>query len=103
MESPMKSRGRPVAFVVPKPGADQGEEKVKKLKEFVASRLGKTLILRDIYFVSDLPKTRNAKVMRRVIKSVFIGEDPDDLQALINPEVIEEIRDLGKNDKGTRS
>jgi len=93
----------PVAFVVPKPGADQGEEKVKKLKEFVASRLGKTLILRDIYFVSDLPKRRNAKVMRRVIKPVFIGEDPGDLQALINPEVIEEIRDLGKNDKGTRS
>jgi acetyl-CoA synthetase len=44
-----------------------------------------------VEFVSDLPKTRNAKVMRRVVRSAHLGQDPGDLSALVNPEVVDEI------------
>jgi acetyl-CoA synthetase len=40
----------------------------------------------------DVPKTRNAKVMRRVIQAAYLGEPPGDLSALVNPEAVEEIR-----------
>ncbi len=43
-------------------------------------------------FVSALPKTRNAKVMRRVIRAAYLGEDPGDLSALENPAAVDEIR-----------
>lgn len=43
-------------------------------------------------FVSDLPKTRNTKILRRVVKAVVTGGDPGDLTALLNPEAIEELR-----------
>lgn len=35
----------------------------------VNSHIGKALCPKDIHVVEDLPKTRNSKVMRRVIKS----------------------------------
>jgi acetyl-CoA synthetase len=41
---------------------------VDRLKALVAARLGKPLP-EAILFVGDLPKTRNAKVMRRVIRA----------------------------------
>jgi len=43
-------------------------------------------------FVSQLPKTRNMKVMRRVVRAAYNGEPPGDLSALLNPESVEEIQ-----------
>jgi acetyl-CoA synthetase len=54
--------------------------------------MGKPLAPKNIRFVADIPKTRNAKVMRRVIKAAYLGEEPGDLSALVNPEAVEEIK-----------
>jgi acetyl-CoA synthetase len=62
------------------------------LRMLVASAMGKPLIPRDILFVTDLPKTRNAKVMRRMIRAAYLGEDPGDTSSLLNPEAVEQIR-----------
>jgi len=43
-------------------------------------------------FVSDLPKTRNAKVMRRMIRSAYLGQNLGDTSSLVNPEAVEEIK-----------
>jgi len=63
-----------------------------ELKQMVISEMGKPLTPKDILFVSDLPKTRNAKVMRRIIRSAYLGEEPGDISSLLNPEAIEEIK-----------
>jgi acetyl-CoA synthetase len=65
-----------------------------ELKFLVARDMGKPLAPSKIYFVSALPKTRNAKVMRRVLRSAYLGEDPGDLSALENPQAIDEIRQI---------
>jgi acetyl-CoA synthetase len=62
-----------------------------ELKALVAKDMGKPLAPSAIHFVSAIPKTRNAKVMRRVIRSAYLGEDPGDLSALENPKSVEEI------------
>jgi acetyl-CoA synthetase len=62
-----------------------------ELKSLVARDMGKPLAPSRIHFVSALPKTRNAKVMRRVIRSAYLGQDPGDLSALENPKSVEEI------------
>jgi len=66
-----------------------------ELKILVARDMGKPLAPSKIHFVSALPKTRNAKVMRRVIRAAYLGEDPGDLSALENPHTVDEIRQLG--------
>jgi acetyl-CoA synthetase len=63
-----------------------------ELKALVSKDMGKPLAPSKIHFVSALPKTRNAKIMRRVIRSAYLGEDPGDLSALENPNAVEEIK-----------
>jgi acetyl-CoA synthetase len=43
-------------------------------------------------FVSELPKTRNMKTMRRLIRSALTGEPTGDLSALVNPEAFDELK-----------
>lgn len=65
-----------------------------ELKQLIAKEMGKPLQPNRIHFVSALPKTRNAKVMRRVIRAAYLGEDAGDLSALENPKTVEEIKIL---------
>lgn len=69
----------------PSPGLEQA------LMALVATRLGKPLKPAAVRFVGDLPKTRNAKVMRRVIRAAYLGDAPGDLSSLENPQAVEEI------------
>lgn len=81
-----------VVFCVLHPDQPPTEEIRGKLKQHVAASLGKPLSPQKVLFVSQLPKTRNAKVMRRMIRAAYLGEDPGDTSSLLNPEAMEEIR-----------
>jgi acetyl-CoA synthetase len=81
-----------VAFCVLKTGTEVSESLESELKSVVAKDMGKPLAPSRIHFVAALPKTRNAKVMRRVIRAAYLGEDAGDLSALENPNAVEEIR-----------
>lgn len=81
-----------VVFIVLKPGNEPSPELSQAIGETIAARLGKALKPEKILFVPDLPKTRNAKVMRRVIRAAYLGQEPGDLSALENPKAVEAIR-----------
>jgi acetyl-CoA synthetase len=81
-----------VSFVVLKPGFNASEELREELKVQVVKVMGKTLKPRDIKFVADLPKTRSAKIIRRIIKATFLGEDVSDISSVENPNAVEEIK-----------
>lgn len=84
-----------IAFCVLAQDCQWCEDLRQELRELVAKNLGKPLAPREILFVRDLPKTRNAKVMRRVIRAAYLGENPGDTSSLVNPEAVEEIRRAG--------
>ena len=87
-----------VCFCVPGDQvADPSLEAV--LKGLVASRLGKPLRPERVYFVAELPRTRNAKIMRRVIRAAYLGEAPGDLSSLENPQAVAAITQLVKSDR----
>jgi len=81
-----------VAFVVLKPGVSPSEELRQELMERVVAALGKPLKPREIRFTTALPKTRNAKIMRRVIRAAYLGQDPGDVSSLEDPAAVEAIR-----------
>ncbi len=85
-----------VCFCVLRPEETARPGLAEELKALVAARLGKPLRPQTIEFVRDLPKTRNAKVMRRVIRSAYLHEDPGDLSSLENPRAVDEIRTVGR-------
>jgi acetyl-CoA synthetase len=80
-------------FCVAKPGTDADSERVA---EAVAAELGKAFRPERILWVSALPKTRSAKIVRRAVRAKAIGEDPGDLSSLENPESLEEIESLAR-------
>jgi len=82
-----------VVFCVLEEGCVSCEELRQELNQMVVLALGKPLAPREIRFVSDLPKTRNAKVMRRMIRAAYLGMDPGDTSSLVNPEAVAEIRE----------
>ncbi|OGP20517.1 MAG: AMP-dependent synthetase [Deltaproteobacteria bacterium GWA2_57_13] len=81
-----------ICFCVLNTGFAATEVLAEAIKELVAQNLGKPLKPSVVKFVKDLPKTRNAKVMRRVIRDAYLKQEMGDLSALENPSSVEEIR-----------
>ena len=75
-----------------------------RLREAVAEGLGAAFRPQNIVFVSDLPRTRNQKIMRRVVRALYVGDDPGDLQSLANPGILDDLREaLSSPEPETRS
>ena len=81
-----------VCFCVLKKGANGDLTLAGELKKNVGRDLGKALAPREVVFVADIPKTRNAKVMRRIVRAVYLGEKLGDTSALENPASLDEIK-----------
>ena len=79
-------------FVVPKAGTDESPELRGELCDLVAERLGKSFRPSQVRFTDALPKTRNAKVLRRAVRAVQTGKDLGDVSALEDPSTIEAIK-----------
>jgi acetyl-CoA synthetase len=75
-------------FCVARPDADPSVDDVAAA---VTAELGKAFKPDRIVFVSALPKTRSAKIVRRAVRAQVLGRDPGDLSSLENPEALEEI------------
>jgi acetyl-CoA synthetase len=80
---------------VPVAGKDTGPAFETALRDCIASALGAAYRPKRIVVLDALPKTRNLKTMRRVIRALLIGEEPGDLSSLLNPESLDPIRAAG--------
>ncbi|WP_308639691.1 AMP-binding protein [Paenibacillus silvisoli] len=93
-----------VCFVVPVSGLPVDETGAASLAAelilWIADRLGKAFKPKAIHPVRALPRTRNAKVMRRVIRAAYLAADPGDLSALENPEAVDVIHRLAQGTDG---
>jgi acetyl-CoA synthetase len=90
---PHELKGETVwCYVVLKPHHQPDETLKAELRRLVADRLGRPFAPDRIGFVTQLPKTRNAKILRRAIRAAALDQDPGDLSGLENPQALEEIK-----------
>ncbi len=82
-----------VCACVPMPGVGAGNGLTEELSAAIVRGMGASYRPERILLVDDLPRTRNMKIMRRVLRAVFEDRDPGDLSALANPEAIEHFRE----------
>jgi acetyl-CoA synthetase len=78
-------------FCIPAPEVATGDGLAAEVSGLVADELGKAFRPDRVVFVSALPKTRSAKIMRRAVRAKALGADPGDLSSLENPEALDEI------------
>jgi len=83
-----------VVFAVPRPGADPAPIAAAVTRSIERS-LGKPFKPAAVHLVPRLPKTRNGKILRRVIRNVFLGDPPGDLSAVDDMGSLDPIRSLG--------
>ena len=76
------------------PGHEASDELAAEVKATAAATLGKAFQPERILFVSALPKTRSAKIVRRAVRAKAIGADPGDLSSLENPDALDEIANV---------
>jgi len=55
--------------------------------------MGPIVVMKDIQFINTLPKTRSGKIMRRVMKSLMMGEELGDLSTIEEEASVDEIRE----------
>jgi acetyl-CoA synthetase len=83
-----------VCFVVLHRGFEESAELREALAQTVVAALGKVDRPRAVRFVDDLPKTRSAKILRRLIQRRYLGEpELGDMSSVANPEALDAIRD----------
>lgn len=78
-------------FVRLREGFAGSEELRREIEESLVESLGKALKPGAILFLSDLPRTRNGKILRRLVRAAYLGEAPGDVSAMENPASLDEI------------
>lgn len=85
------------AFVVLKPELEPSEELKGQIVGYVRRKLGPIYSIETdcIQFVSELPKTKSGKIMRRILKKIAAGERDieklGDLSTLADPEILQKL------------
>ena len=83
----------PVAFVVPRAGFEDSKQLQSELSKAIVDAVGAIARPSRVVVVSTVPRTRSGKIMRRVLRDLAHGEEPQgDLTSLENPDAIELVR-----------
>jgi acetyl-CoA synthetase len=89
---PDETKGEAVWCFVVATDANANAELAGELAELVASELGRPFKPSRVVIVDALPKTRSAKILRRAVRAVAVGEDPGDMSSAENPQALDDIR-----------
>jgi acetyl-CoA synthetase len=92
---PHHLKGQAVYAFVIYEGHLEEELTIKDINETVSRIIGPIAKPDKIQFVKGLPKTRSGKIMRRILRKIAEGEmhNLGDTSTLLDPEVINEIKD----------
>ena len=82
-----------VVFFVADNKDDSGLESI--VSDFISEKIGKVAKPKFVFQLSDLPKTRTGKIMRRLLKSKLLGKELGDLSSLENPQILDEVQKIG--------
>jgi acetyl-CoA synthetase len=86
-------------YVALKPGFQPSDELAQKVSQTIVTEIGSIARPKNVWIVTDMPKTRSGKIMRRVIASISNFADVGDVTTLANPEIVDEIRHHVQSEK----
>jgi acetyl-CoA synthetase len=75
-------------------------ELAEEIRMTVGRQLGAALRPARVHLLQELPRTRNAKIMRRVIRAAYLGLPPGDITALENPAAVDQVAAIGRAARG---
>jgi acetyl-CoA synthetase len=88
------------AFVTLRGGFTPGQEMLEELRNHVGEKIGAIAKPDQIFFTAELPKTRSAKIMRRLLRDVAEGRVLGDTTTLADPTVLASIKQQYEGTEG---
>ena len=85
---------RIVLFLVMNKSYDLKKELIKKIKHKIREDASPRHVPSKIIKVSDIPRTKNGKIVELAVKDVIEGNKIKNIQALANPEILKEFKDI---------
>ncbi|MCK4650872.1 acetate--CoA ligase [Candidatus Babeliales bacterium] len=82
-----------VVFAVIRNGFDNKNNLKEQVILNFRNQIGAFVKPKNVYFVNSLPKTRSGKILRRVLRSIVLGESLGDITTLENEACLDEIKD----------
>src|SRR5260370_24898856 len=79
-------------FVTLKEGVQPTEKLKEELKQHVVRKIGAIARPDDIFFASELPKTRSTKIIRRLLRDIAEGRILGDTTTLADPAVVAKLK-----------
>jgi acetyl-CoA synthetase len=89
-------------YISVKPGVEPSQEVADKVSRMIETEIGKVARPKNVWIVTDMPKTRSGKIMRRVIASISNFTDVGDITTLANPDVVEGVLHQVQSEKVAR-
>ncbi|MBN2361343.1 MAG: acetate--CoA ligase [Deltaproteobacteria bacterium] len=81
----------PDLYIALKPGLTGSDDLAKRIQDAVVKEIGSIARPRKVWIVSDMPKTRSGKIMRRVLSAISNNTAVGDVMTLANPDIVTEI------------
>jgi acetyl-CoA synthetase len=78
-------------YCVPLAGVTPDAELRDAVRAAVVHELGKAFAPAEVRFVTALPKTRTAKIVRRAVRAAALGEDLGDLSSIEDTSVLKQF------------
>ena len=66
------------------------------ISKTIVSNFGSFALPKKIYYISELPKTRSGKILRRLLRSILenpLAKNYGDISTILNKEIIYEIKE----------
>jgi acetoacetyl-CoA synthetase len=67
---------------------------IEKLKKTIRSEASPRHVPAKIIEVSDIPRTKNGKIVELAVKNIIEGNKIKNIQALANPNVLKQYKNL---------
>jgi len=88
---PDEITGEAIVLFVVLENKTENEDIENEIREFISEKIGKVARPKKVFTISDLPKTRTGKIMRRLLRAKLLDKTLGDLSTLENPHVLDEI------------
>jgi acetyl-CoA synthetase len=90
---PHEIKGQGIAaFATLRSGFSGNQSMVDELRNHVGEKIGAIAKPDQVFFTAELPKTRSAKIMRRLLRDVAEGKVLGDTTTLADPSVLAQIK-----------
>lgn len=71
-----------IAYVCLRDDSNKSEEMEIKIRIYVSNKVSTLATPQEVIFVDKIPKNKSGKIMRRYLKSIYLGQDPGDISTM---------------------